>query len=320
MRVHIAAVATLLAGVSHASSTTQRCRASPDSADWPSFETWASLNETLNGRLIKPTLAAAVCWSHRPEYDPETCRAVLKAWQTQDFFANDPIVGWMGQWSDWSCLPRDPDQDITSDEEVLWAENPDQAAMPSPGHEESLDNISGNSTAYKPWCSGDGYPAYVVNATTAQHVKAAIDFARENNVRLTVKNTGHDVTGRYTAPGSLSIWTHHMKSIAYHADSFTLDKSGRSFQGHHMTVGAGCQLNELQQKAHKHGQVFPGGNSKTVGIAGFVSGGGHSILSPHFGLAADNVRQMEVVTPSGEVLTVNEDQHPDLFWAMRGVS
>ncbi|KAH8169379.1 FAD binding domain-containing protein [Sarocladium implicatum] len=310
----IAAVATLF--FSLASTSPQHCRATPGSVDWPSSETWAGLNDTLSGRLIKPTLAAAVCWPHRPEYNPEKCREVFKAWQTQEFFTNDPIVGWMGQWSDWSCLPRDPDESL--DEAASWGGPADEAAMPSPGQEDTMGKYSGNSTITQRWCSGDGYPAYVVNATSAHHVKAAIDFAQENNVRLTIKNTGHDVTGRYTAPGSLAVWTHHMKGIEYHQDSFTTDKSNKVFEGDHATVGAGCQLYEVQRKAHEHGKVFPGGNSKTVGISGFVSGGGHSILSPHFGLAADNVVQMEVVTAGGEILTINEDQHADLFWALRG--
>lgn len=77
---------------------------------------------------------------------------------------------------------------------------------------------------------------------------------------------------------------------------------------------------DVYKVADQHGRVIVGGGGKTVGIGGYVTGGGHSIMSPHYGLAADNVLEMEVVTPGGQILTVNEDQHPDLFWAIRGVS
>lgn len=77
---------------------------------------------------------------------------------------------------------------------------------------------------------------------------------------------------------------------------------------------------DLYMTADKHNRTVVGGGAKTVGLGGYVTGGGHSILAPHYGLAADNVLEAEVVTPDGAILTVNEDQHPDLFWAIRGVS
>jgi hypothetical protein len=58
----------------------------------------------------------------------------------------------------------------------------------------------------------------------------------------------------------------------------------------------------------------------TVGIGGYLTGGGHSALSSTYGLAADQVLEMEIVTPGGDILTINECQNQDLFWAMRGVS
>lgn len=77
---------------------------------------------------------------------------------------------------------------------------------------------------------------------------------------------------------------------------------------------------DLYTAADQQGRTVVGGGGKTVSLGGFITGGGHSILSPHYGLAADNVLQMEVVTPNGKILTVNEDQNSDLFWALRGVS
>jgi FAD/FMN-containing dehydrogenase len=61
------------------------------------------------------------------------------------------------------------------------------------------------------------------------------------------------------------------------------------------------------------------GGSETVGIGGYLTGGGHGALSATFGMGADQVLEMEIVTPGGDILTINECQNQDLFWAMRGV-
>jgi hypothetical protein len=68
----------------------------------------------------------------------------------------------------------------------------------------------------------------------------------------------------------------------------------------------------------KYNRTVVGGNGRTVALGGFITGGGHSILALHYGLAVDQVLEMEVVTPKGEILTVNECQNQDLFWALRG--
>ncbi len=78
-------------------------------------------------------------------------------------------------------------------------------------------------------------------------------------------------------------------------------------------------MHDIYEALDRHGQTLVGGQGRTVGVGGYVSGGGHSILSPRHGLAADNVVEIEVVTPSGEFLTANEDVNSDLFWALRGV-
>ncbi|KAI5460548.1 hypothetical protein BGZ63DRAFT_405016 [Mariannaea sp. PMI_226] len=167
-------------------------------------------------------------------------------------------------------------------------------------------------------CSSKGYPAYVVNATTSEHVKLGVDFARKHNIRLVVKNTGHDYIGRSIAPGSLSIWTHHLNSIAYHEGSFKLHGCNTVIQGNAITAGAGSQMYDLYSFTDKFNETIVGGGGKSVGLGGYITGGGHSILAPRYGLAADQVLQMELVTPGGDILTVNEKQHSDLFWAMRG--
>lgn len=87
-----------------------------------------------------------------------------------------------------------------------------------------------------------------------------------------------------------------------------------------MTIAAGHQMREIYAKAAQHGRIIVGGADPNVGIGGYITGGGHSPISGHYGLAADQVLEMEMVTPDGDIITANEAVNTDLFWAMRGVS
>ncbi|KUJ11481.1 FAD-binding domain-containing protein [Mollisia scopiformis] len=166
-------------------------------------------------------------------------------------------------------------------------------------------------------CSGEGYPIYVVNATCAEDVKAGVDFARENNIRLIVKGTGHDYIGRSSAPNSLSIWTHHITGLSFH-DGFEPKGCGFSIDGAAITAAAGTQMLELDGQAHLRNLTIVSGGSGSVGVGGYLTGGGHGALSSTYGMGADQVLEIEMVTPGGDIVTVNECQNQDLFWAMRG--
>jgi FAD/FMN-containing dehydrogenase len=110
-----------------------------------------------------------------------------------------------------------------------------------------------------------------------------------------------------------------MKDIQIHRDSFSPQHCNISIQGPAFTAGAGIQMMEAYQETAAHNLTLVGGNGRTVALGGFVTGAGHSILAPHYGLAADLVLEVELVTPQGEILTLNECQNTDLFWAVRGV-
>lgn len=144
--------------------------------------------------------------------------------------------------------------------------------------------------------------------------------AHKNNIRLVVKSSGHDFLGRSNAPGSLSIWMHHMNEIAFHKDEYKLKDSKTVIDGDAVTCGGGTDMYSLYQETDKYGATVVGGMAKSVSVGGYITGGGHSQLGPNYGLAADQVLEIEVVTPDGKILTVNEDNHHDLFWALRGVS
>lgn len=76
---------------------------------------------------------------------------------------------------------------------------------------------------------------------------------------------------------------------------------------------------EINKFAAMRNVVTVSGGAATVGIGGYLTGGGHGAISSTFGLAADQILEIELVTPEGEIVTANECQNTDLFWAMRGV-
>ncbi len=162
--------------------------------------------------------------------------------------------------------------------------------------------------------------AVAVAARSPQDIAAAVVFARDRDVRLVVKGTGHDYLGRSSASNSLLIWTHHMRQVTVQ-DNFRIagasSSPGPGIPA--ITVGAGTRWLEVYQAAVRHGRYVQGGGCTSVGAAGgFTQGGGFGSFSRRFGTAAGNVLEIEVVTASGEILTVNDVQHPDLFWALRG--
>lgn len=132
-----------------------KCKATPGSPDWPGDASWAALNQSISGRLLRPAPPGAVCHPGQPTYNAAACLAVQAGWLTVEWHTENPISTLSQNVNNNSCLP--------------------EPSVP---------------------CSGEGYPIFVINATTSDHVKKGIDFARENNVRLIVKGTGHDSMGR----------------------------------------------------------------------------------------------------------------------------
>lgn len=162
-------------------------------------------------------------------------------------------------------------------------------------------------------CTLGNYVAYSVKATEAWDVVAALEFAKASNVRVLARNTGHDFLGRSTGAGALAVWTQGLKNVTFG------QWSDKYYTGPSATVGAGVIGYELVEAANKQGLTVMSGECATVGLAGgFTQGGGHSILSTEFGLAADQTLSFEVVTASGEVLTASATENSDLYWALSG--
>lgn len=166
-------------------------------------------------------------------------------------------------------------------------------------------------------CSTAGYPAYVINATSEAHVQLGVAFAALHNIRLIVKGTGHDYMGRSSAPNSLSIWTYNLKGFSYHS-TFKPAGCSATIKTTAITVAAGHDMQELYAATDAVNQTIVGGEAEGVGIGGYLTGGGHSALSVSYGMAADNVLEVTMVTPTGSLITANECTNTDLFWAIRG--
>jgi FAD/FMN-containing dehydrogenase len=156
----------------------------------------------------------------------------------------------------------------------------------------------------------------VIRATTVKQIQVGVNFASNTNIRLVVKNTGHEFSGRSGGAGSLSIWTHQLNSIQHIPDfkDDVMQYHGPAFRG-----GSGVLARDIYRAADEKGSVVVGGEGQDVGIlGGYIHGGGHSPLSSVYGLAADQVLEMKVIIADGSFKTASSTQNTDLFWALRG--
>ncbi|EXK43516.1 hypothetical protein FOMG_02462 [Fusarium oxysporum f. sp. melonis 26406] len=173
--------------------------------------------------------------------------------------------------------------------------------------------ISGARNARANGCKLGALPVYIVNATEAHHIQTAIKFADRWDVRLTIKNTGHDSYG--------SIWTHNLKGISISRKWIPQVENSTTNAAEPVlaaTIGAGVQDGELFNTLVRHDLIAVGGTNMDVGFVGWASGGGHGYMTGKYGMGADNILQAVIVTADGKILIVNEHQHQDLFWAIRG--
>ncbi|KAJ3937979.1 uncharacterized protein N0V96_011978 [Colletotrichum fioriniae] len=146
-------------------------------------------------------------------------------------------------------------------------------------------------------------------------VATAVKWASARNIRIIVKGTGHDLNGRSSGAYSLSIWTHQLRNIK-------LDKQwprpSTNITESVAILESGNNWGRALEATAAAGRTLVSGQVKTVGLGGFIGGGGHGPLSSHYGLAADQVLQATVVTTTGDILVANEFQNRDLLWAIRG--
>jgi FAD/FMN-containing dehydrogenase len=162
--------------------------------------------------------------------------------------------------------------------------------------------------------------AYAVLAESSADVAAAVNFAREHDVRLVVKSGGHSYQGLSNAPDSLLIWTRPNLRAVQVQDSF-VPQGGAGLVAPQpaVSVGAGAiWIDAYNAVTTVAGRYVQGGGCTTVGVSGLTQGGGFGSYSKEFGTAAASLLEAEVVTADGTVRVVNAFQDPDLFWALKG--
>ncbi len=181
------------------------------------------------------------------------------------------------------------------------------------GDQPAGTQVSGWLDAWTPQPS-----VYAVRARNAADVVAAVNFAREHDLRLVVKGGGHSYQGTSNAADSLLVWTRAMNAIVLH-EAFV----GRGCAGNQstpaVTIEAGAMwIDAYDAVTTKGGRYVQGGGCTTVGVAGLVQSGGFGSFSKAFGTAAGGLLEAEIVTADGTVRTVNACRDPDLFWAIKG--
>jgi hypothetical protein len=103
-------------------------------------------------------------------------------------------------------------------------------------------------------CTLGGFPSYFVNVSNVAQIQLAVNYARNRNLRLIIKNTGHDGFGKSVGKGALSLWTHNLKDIQFLPE---LELEG--YKGPALKLAAGVQLFEVYEAAEKYGVTAVGG-------------------------------------------------------------
>ncbi len=152
----------------------------------------------------------------------------------------------------------------------------------------------------------DRRPGLIARAANVDDVAAAIGFAREHGLELAVRGGGHNGAGLGTVDHGVVIDLSLLKDI-------TVDPDARTVR-----VGGGCTWGEVDGATGAHGLATPSGIISTTGVGGLTLGGGLGYLTRKFGLTIDNLLEAELVLATGERVRASAEEHPDLFWAIRG--
>ncbi|KQY22232.1 hypothetical protein ASD16_16555 [Cellulomonas sp. Root485] len=147
-------------------------------------------------------------------------------------------------------------------------------------------------------------PDVAVGATSTQDVVAAVRWAAEHRVPLTMLATGHGATTPVTS--GVLLTTRRLGAVEVDPDTRVA------------TVGAGASWTDVVPVADAHGLTPVAGSSAHVGVVGYLLGGGIGPFARSHGYSSDRIESFTVVTGSGEVVEASADEHPDLFWALRG--
>lgn len=236
------------------------CRCRPHQKCWPSAHEWSVLNHTIEGNLAAVHPLAAACHMG-PDHDNIACKEIASLWTNSTWRAAQPGAV---QWENWEA----------------WPERNSSCYLDS---------------APESRCGQGRLSLYSVQAKSTAHVQAAVRFAKQHNLRLAIKNSGHDFMGRSAAPESLQILTNAMKNITI-VDDF-VPSGGNISEGQAATLDAGINLQEMYAALRERSKVVVAGSAHTVGpTGGYIQGGGHSFLGTWKGMASDNALEFSIVT------------------------
>ncbi|KAL4874575.1 hypothetical protein BJY04DRAFT_203570 [Aspergillus karnatakaensis] len=279
MRIQLLSSVLLLAATA-VGAATHDCKSTPQDSSWPSTEEWTSFNKSIDGTLIRTTPAASSCYSGNPFGSTQNCTDVTEHWAYAAYHAKWPESVDYSIYTNHSCLPL--------------------------GVEGYVEDRG---------CTIGALPQYIVNATTEGQIATAMKWASEKNIRIVIKGTGHDMSGRSTGAFSLSIWTRNLRHFK-HEPNWPLP--GGNGTANVAILGSGNNWGSAYTHVHSVNRTIVGGEDATVGLGGLIQNGGHGLLSSTYGLASDNVYQVTIVTSDGRRLVANDHQNQDLFWAVRG--
>ncbi|MGH2443834.1 MAG: FAD-binding oxidoreductase [Chloroflexota bacterium] len=152
----------------------------------------------------------------------------------------------------------------------------------------------------------DKHPSLIVRCAGAADVIATVNFGREHGMETAVRGGGHNVAGNAVCDGGLVIDLSSMRSVH-------VDPARRT-----AWAEPGCTWGEFDHETQAFGLGTTGGLVTSTGIAGFTLGGGMGWLVRKHGLACDNLRSVDIVTAEGKLINASPENHPDLFWGVRG--
>ncbi|MEV0894127.1 FAD-binding oxidoreductase [Promicromonospora sp. NPDC050262] len=152
-----------------------------------------------------------------------------------------------------------------------------------------------------------GSPAYVLRPKTVGDVQAAVRFAAGSGLALSVRGGGHSFPGFSTNDGGIVIDLSPLATVE------VVDA-----ERHLVRIGGGAHWGDVAEALAPHDLAISSGDTKSVGVGGLTLSGGIGWKVRRYGLALDNLVAAQVVTADGAVVTASADEHPDLFWAIRG--
>ena len=152
----------------------------------------------------------------------------------------------------------------------------------------------------------DRRPAVIIRVKDVDDVSRVVSLARETGLELAIRSGGHSIAGHSVSDGGIVLDLSNMKDLE-------IDVEGKT-----AWAETGLTAGELTIALNKHGLAVGFGDTGSVGIGGLTLGGGVGYLVRKYGLSIDNLLAAEVVTADGQILRVDTENHPDLFWAIRG--